>query len=133
MIPAKVAQMYHCLPVAVNNGAVQVALADPLDPARADEIHFAIKRDVQIVVADPAEINKAVDRLYGQEEASGDFGEILQELGADSDIAREVDEATGNAQRLDGSRQRGADCEIRQPRPATGHSRPRERHPLRTV
>jgi hypothetical protein len=91
-IPAKVAQMYHCLPVAMNNGTLQVALADPLDPARADEIHFAAKRDVQIVVADPAEIEKAIEKLYGQEEARA-FSEILKELGADKDIAREVSEA----------------------------------------
>jgi type IV pilus assembly protein PilB len=100
-VPAKVAQMYQCLPVAVNNGTVQVALADPLDPARADEIHFAIKRDVQIVVADPAEIKKSIDQLYGQEEASGDFSEILKELGADTEIAREVDEAADDATRLE--------------------------------
>src|SRR5271166_3028870 len=92
-VPAKVAQMYHCLPVAMNNGTVQIALANPLDPQSTDEIHFAIKRDVQIVVADPAEITKTIDRLYGQDEASGDFAEILKELGADAEIAREVSDA----------------------------------------
>ena len=51
-VPANVARMYHCIPVALNNGTVQVALADPLDPAKPDEIHFSIKRDVQVVVAD---------------------------------------------------------------------------------
>jgi type IV pilus assembly protein PilB len=91
-VPANVARMYHCLPVAFNNGAVQVAMADPLDPARADEIQFAVKRDVQIVVADPVEIEKTIDRLYGQDE-SENFSEILKELGSDADIAREVSEA----------------------------------------
>jgi len=92
-VPAKVAQMYHCLPVAMNNGTVQIALANPLDPQSTDEIHFAIKRDVQIVVADPAEIRKTIERLYGQDDASGNFAEILKELGADKEIAREVSEA----------------------------------------
>ena len=91
-IPANVARMYHCLPVALKNGTLQVALADPLDPAHADEIGFASKRDVQVVVADPAAIEKAVDQYYGQEE-TGDFSEILKELGSDSEIAREVSEA----------------------------------------
>jgi type IV pilus assembly protein PilB len=100
-VPARVAQMYQCLPVAVNNGTVQVALADPLDATRADEIHFAIKRDVQIIVADPDEIKKTIDRLYGQNEASGDFSEILKELGADADIAREADEAAEDVKRLE--------------------------------
>jgi type IV pilus assembly protein PilB len=91
-IPANVARMYHCMPVALNNGMLQVALADPLDPAHADEIGFASKRDVQVVVADPAEIEKAVDRHYGQEETE-DFSKILKELGSDKEIEREVSEA----------------------------------------
>ena len=81
-IPANVARMYHCVPVALNHGMLQVALADPLDPAHADEVGFACKRDVQVVVADPAEIEKALDRCYGQEEA-GDISQILKELGSD--------------------------------------------------
>jgi type IV pilus assembly protein PilB len=92
MIPAKVARMYHCVPVALKGSTVQVALADPLDPAQADEIQFASKHEVQVVVADPAEIEKALDRLYGQEESES-FSEILKELGADTDIAREASEA----------------------------------------
>src|SRR5471030_916973 len=96
MLPANVARMYRCIPIALNGPTLQVALANPLDPARADEIQFAVKRDVQIVVADPAEIDKAVDRLYGQGE-SENFSEILKELGADANIAREVSEAGGDA------------------------------------
>jgi type IV pilus assembly protein PilB len=95
-IPANVARMYHCMPVALKNGTLQVALADPLDPAHADEVGFASKREVQVVVADPAEINKAVDRFYGQEETE-DFSHILQELGSDAEIEREVKEAGEDA------------------------------------
>jgi type IV pilus assembly protein PilB len=91
IIPANVARMYQCLPVGTENGAVQVALADPLDPGRPDEIQFAIKRDVQVVVADPVDIEKAIDQHYAQE--TGDVSEILKELGEDADIAREVSEA----------------------------------------
>ena len=92
-IPPNVVRMYHCVPVAENNGTVQVALVDPLDPARADEIHFAIKREVQVVVADPAEIEKAINQYYAQEE-NEDFSKILKELGADQNIARGVSEAS---------------------------------------
>ncbi len=91
IIPANIARMYQCLPVALQDGTVQIALADPLDPARADEINFAVKKNVQVVVADPAEIEKAIDQHYGQE--TEDFSEILKELGADAEIAREVSEA----------------------------------------
>jgi type IV pilus assembly protein PilB len=91
-IPANVARMYHCVPVAMNNGTVQVALAEPLDPATADEIGFASKREVQVVVADPAEIENAIERFYGQEE-NENFADILKELGSDADIAREISQA----------------------------------------
>jgi type IV pilus assembly protein PilB len=93
-IPATVARMYRCLPVALNGDVLQVALAEPLDPAKADEIHFSAKRDIQIVVADPAEIDKTIDRLYGQGE-SENFAEILKEIGG-KDLAREADEAADN-------------------------------------
>jgi type IV pilus assembly protein PilB len=92
IVPAGVARMYRCLPVALNGDTLQVALAEPLDPARADEIHFAAKRDVQIVVADPAEIDRTIDRLYGAGESES-FAEILKELGKGKDMAREVTEA----------------------------------------
>ena len=97
LIPAKMAQMYRCLPVALNNGTLQVALAEPLDPAAADEIHFAAKCDVQIVVADPGEILKGIERLYGQAENES-FSEILKELDANKNIAREIVEAGDDAQ-----------------------------------
>src|SRR5665213_2918383 len=96
LIPAKMAQMYHCLPVGLLNGTLQVALVEPLDPATADEIQFAAKRDVQIVVADPAEILKGIERFYGQEENES-FSEILKELDANKDIAREIVEAGDDA------------------------------------
>ena len=66
------------MPVAENNGTVQVALDHPLDPVRADEIHFAIKREVQVVVADPAEIEKIINQYYGQEEENEDFSRFFR-------------------------------------------------------
>jgi len=95
-IPAKVAQMYQCLPVALENGVLQVALAEPLDPAKADEIQFAAKCDVQIVVADPAEVVGGIERFYGQEE-SENFSDILKELSDDGEIAREASAAGEDA------------------------------------
>ncbi len=88
LIPTKVAQMYHCLPVGIENGLLLVAMADPLDPARTDEIHFVAKRDLLVVVADPAEIKRAIERFYGQEENES-FAEILKELG-DEKLVREA-------------------------------------------
>ena len=78
-IPAKTARMYQCLPVAVDNGTVRIALADPLNPGRVDELGFVVKKDIQLVVADPAAIQKAIEKFY-PEGAVGDGGERLLRL-----------------------------------------------------
>ena len=116
-IPAKVARMYHCLPVAMKDGDGAGGAGRPARPGagRRNSI-LPSKRDVQMVVADPAEIEKAIDRLYGQEESES-FAEILKELGADADIAREVERGRrdDDEQRMTEPGQRGAHREIRQP------------------
>ena len=98
LIPAKIAQTYKCVPVGLNGDTLQVALADPLDPSRADEIQFAAKRDVQFVVADPGDIQRAVERLYGQQDSES-FAEILKELGG-TDLTRELADAEGGDERV---------------------------------
>ncbi|HXI69846.1 MAG TPA: GspE/PulE family protein [Verrucomicrobiae bacterium] len=95
VIPATAARMYRCIPVGMVGEVVQVAVAEPLDPARADEINYSAKRDIQIVVADPADIDKTIERIYGLGE-SENFAEILKEIGAGKDFAKEADEAAGN-------------------------------------
>jgi type IV pilus assembly protein PilB len=91
-VPAKTARMYQCLPVGVQNGSVQIALVDPLNPARIDELGFVIKREIQLVVADPAQIQKAIEKFYPESGGLGgdseSFSEILKELGSDQDIAK---------------------------------------------
>jgi type IV pilus assembly protein PilB len=96
LIPAKVAQMYRCLPVGMNGGLLQVAVVEPLNTQLLDEIQFAAKREVQVVVADPVEINRLIERAYGQDDNES-FSEILKELGDDQKIAREVIEAGEDA------------------------------------
>ena len=94
-LPAKVAQMYQCLPVGLVNGVLQVAMSNPLVPAASDEVQYAAKRETQVVVADPAEIKRCIDRLYGAEENES-FAEILKELGDDK-LAKEVSAAGDDA------------------------------------
>jgi len=90
-IPAKMARMYQCLPVGQVDSTLQVALVDPLNPGRLDELGFVVKKDMQLVVADPAQVQKAIEKFYPEENES--FTDILKELGSDKEIAREVKEA----------------------------------------
>jgi type IV pilus assembly protein PilB len=92
-VPAGTARMYQCVPVAVYGNVVQVALVNPLNPSIIDELGFTVgkEKELQLVVADPASIEKLIDKYYGED--TEDVGNILAELGADQDIAAEVKEA----------------------------------------
>jgi type IV pilus assembly protein PilB len=90
-IPAKTVHMYQCLPVSLQNSTLQVALVDPLNVSRIDELGFVVKKDIQLVIADPVQVEKAIEKYYPQDTES--VSDILKELGSDTDIAKEVDQA----------------------------------------
>jgi type IV pilus assembly protein PilB len=94
-IPARTARMYRCMPVAQFDSTLQVAFEDPLNPARVDELGFSVRKEIQPVIANPAEIEKLIDRYYGQDD-SDNVSEILKQLGEDSEIAREVQEVAAS-------------------------------------
>ena len=91
-IPAAVARMYQCVPVAVYGNSVQVALADPFNLTAADDISVSSGREIIVVVADPNAIERAISRYYGEEGV--DVTSALKELGEDEHIAREITEVS---------------------------------------
>jgi type IV pilus assembly protein PilB len=92
-IPGSTARMYQCIPVRSSGSSVDVAFEDPLNPTRIDELGFSLGLEIRPVVADPAEVVKLIEKHYGQEQPSESFSEILKELGSDTEMAREVQQA----------------------------------------
>ncbi|SVC80659.1 uncharacterized protein METZ01_LOCUS333513, partial [marine metagenome] len=89
LLPSELARQYKCVPVSHFDPTLQVAFADPLDPAAIDEIGYTTGLDIQIVIADPAQVVAAVKEHYGEDEADAAAGgaafeEILKEMGVDS-------------------------------------------------
>lgn len=80
-VPASVARMYHCLPVAVFGNTVQIALANPLNPEVIDELGYSIGKEVQVVVADPGLIDELIEKVYPKE--SGGIADLLKEMGGE--------------------------------------------------
>jgi type IV pilus assembly protein PilB len=90
-VPAATARMYQCMPVAIYGSSLQVALADPLNIAANDELSHVIHKDIQPLVADPAQIEQAINKYYtsqGEESVS----DILKSMGADMDSGKEVED-----------------------------------------
>lgn len=91
-IPTETARMHQCLPVALHDSIVQVALVDPLNPAVIDELGFVVSKELQMVVADPRKIEEALNKFYSDAPGSS-VADILKELGQDTDLAQEAAQA----------------------------------------
>jgi len=89
-VPAATARMYQCLPVAVFDTQVRLALVDPMNPQVIDELGYSIGKEIQIVVADPGQVEKLIQKFYPQD--TDTVSDILKQLGADEELAKEVSE-----------------------------------------
>ncbi|MDA7915754.1 GspE/PulE family protein [Verrucomicrobia bacterium] len=78
-IPKTSVRMYQCIAIADFEDSVQVVMVDPLNPGGMDELGFMVKKDIQVMVADPTSILDIIDKYYGAEGESMD--EILADLG----------------------------------------------------
>jgi len=93
-IPAESARMYQCLPLALSDGTVQVALVDPLNPAVLDELGFTVSHQLQLVVADPTAVQKAIDKFYPSQAGAG-YSDLLKEMSGSMDLSSMEDGKPG--------------------------------------
>jgi type IV pilus assembly protein PilB len=99
-IPPATARMYQCLPLELIGNSLRVALADPLNPAIVDEVGFIVRKELQVVVADPAAVVAALSKYYAEKAES--FDDILSEMTAgDADAVQELAAAAGKEESAD--------------------------------
>jgi len=103
LIPAGLARLHRALPVAFNDHTLDVALVDPLDLRAAEDLRFALGKDVHVVVAPAEEVEERIKRYYGSDSSSmedilkqlGETGELLALRGTDESV--QAVEAEANA------------------------------------
>jgi type IV pilus assembly protein PilB len=86
LIPSGLARLHRALPIGLSGNTLHVALADPLDPRAAEDLRFALGKDVDVVVAPTEQIDNRIKEYYGADTTSmeevlkqlGDAGEMLQ-------------------------------------------------------
>src|SRR5437667_3353637 len=95
IVPAGLARLHRALPVELVDGTVRVALADPLEPRTAEDLRFALGRDIEVVVAPVEQIEDRIKIFYGSDTSS--MEEVLKQLGELGELMqlREGDGATG--------------------------------------
>ncbi|MCH8113203.1 MAG: Flp pilus assembly complex ATPase component TadA, partial [Proteobacteria bacterium] len=77
------------LPLADGPEGLELAMADPLNAYAIDAVRLICKREVVACVAVPAEVESAIDRLYGR--GDGGDGESVEEVRESGDGALEQD------------------------------------------
>src|ERR1700676_801834 len=97
LIPSGLARLHRALPIGLSGKMLRVALVDPLDPRAAEDLRFALGKDVDVVVAPTDQIEERIKQHYGTDTSSmedilkqlGDAGELLQIRGEDGAGAAE--------------------------------------------
>ena len=97
-ISTKLAFQYFVIPVAVNNGVLQVAASDPFDAAMMTAVRFDAKMPVSFALATRADVEKALKKYYGVgAETLDEMGEgepMELELAYDKEITEGDQEAS---------------------------------------
>ena len=64
-IPAEVARSYRVLPIHDEPPfPLRVAFADPIDLEAVEKTHFLLKRDLELRIADPQQVDEFIEQLY---------------------------------------------------------------------
>ena len=84
LIPSGLARLHRALPIGLSGNTLRVALADPLDPRAAEDLRFALGKDVDVVVAPTEQIDTRIKEHYGTDTTS--MEEVLKQLGEAGDL-----------------------------------------------
>ena len=79
LIPSGLARLHGALPVGISGDSLRVALVDPLDLHAAEDLRFALGKDIQVIVSPAEQIEDRIKQYYGSDTSS--MEEILKQLG----------------------------------------------------
>jgi type IV pilus assembly protein PilB len=102
LIPSGLARLLGALPIEMSGSTLRVALVDPFDLHTAEDLRFALGKDIQVVVSPPEQIEELIKQYYGTDTTSmedvlkqlGEAGELLQLRETDGDAAVEAEANT---------------------------------------
>src|SRR5438876_715124 len=78
-IPSGLARLHGALPIEMSGNALRVALVDPFDQHAAEDLRFALGKDIHVVVSPPEQIENLIRQYYGTDTSS--MEEVLKQLG----------------------------------------------------
>ena len=99
ILKAPQAHKYVVLPVADEAGKLTLLAKDPFNSSVISELSFILQKDIELAVADPAQVEAAVTRVYGEatsssmEDLLGEFGEVDTAAVTDEDVTKQASQA----------------------------------------
>jgi type IV pilus assembly protein PilB len=93
------AHKYVVLPVADEAGKLTLLAKDPFNSSVINELSFILQREIELGVADPAQVEAGVVRIYGEatsssmEDLLGEFGEVDAAAVTDEDVTKQASQA----------------------------------------
>ncbi len=99
LIPGGLARLHGAVPVEMSGTTLRVALVDPFDLHVAEDLRFALGKDIHVVVSPSDQIEDLIKQHYGSDTTSmedvlkqlGEAGEALQLREGDGDAAVEAE------------------------------------------
>ena len=99
LLKAAQAHKYVVLPVSDEAGKLTLLAKDPFNSSVISELSFILQKDIELAVADPAQVEAAVTNVYGEatstsmEDLLGEFGEVDTAAVTDEDVTRQASQA----------------------------------------
>lgn len=90
LMPSGLARLHRALPVDLRDGTLRIALADPLEPRSAEDLRFALGRDLDVIVAPVEQIDDRIRHFYGSDTFS--MEEVLKQLGESGELLKAREE-----------------------------------------
>src|SRR4030095_6185096 len=99
LIPSGLARLHGALPVEMGGTTLRVALVDPFDLHAAEDLRFALGKDIHVVVSPSDQIEDLIKQHYGTDTTSmeevlkqlGEVGELLQLREGEGEAAVEAE------------------------------------------
>src|ERR1041385_3926000 len=78
LIPSGLARLYQALPVRLTDGVLDIAFVNPLDFRTAEDLRFALGKEIRIVISPIERIEELINQYYGTDTSS--MEDILKQL-----------------------------------------------------
>lgn len=81
LVPAGTARLHGALPVNFDDTGLSVALVDPLNPQTAEDLRFALGREINVVIAPDYLVEQKINECYGGE------GKAMEDILSQLDVS----------------------------------------------